>query len=191
MTESVDQKKKIVGSAFPDFVCNSEKRVWRTLFLSSIFLLVTGLSTEIHAQVAEDTTQTERAAPELPRTGSYNNFLRAPYQSAFDETNLNRYLLNGIDGRYTFHQRLRFSTVEDFMMGEEDRHQPYDAEWVNGINLRLTQILTETFKEQNSFLQKLARIVPFLGLGFFEEYEVPIVPRQEYFYPEPQIPDNR
>lgn len=190
MTIASDQVKKISGRALPCSFHTPEKWFWRQVVLITMVLLVSGSFTALRAQVVEDTTQTEREVPEIPQTGTYNNFLRAPYQSSFDEANISRYSLYGVDGKYTFHQRLRFSTVEDFMMGEEERHNPYDAEWVEGINMRLTAILQETFKEQNSFLQKLARIAPFLGFGFFEEYKVPIVPRQEYFNPEPQIPEN-
>lgn len=190
MSVSSDPKIKIAVKIFSGCACGSEKRVWQSFILITFILLMSGVFTEIRAQVTEDSTQTERPVPELPRTGTYNNFLRTPYQSSFHEADINRYSLYGVDGKYTFHQRLRFSTVEDFMMGEEEKHHPYGVEWENGINMRLAAILRETFKEQNSFLQKLARIVPFLGLGFFEEYEVPIVPRQEYFNPEPQIPEN-
>jgi hypothetical protein len=51
-------------------------------------------------------------------------------------------------------------------------------------------VIEETFKEQNEFLGKLARIIPFLGLGFFEEYEVPIVPKMDTAPPEKITPDN-
>lgn len=159
------------------------------IFIPAAFLF-TGFFSDSIAQVSEDTTRTEREIQTPPPAGTYNNILRIPYHATFDETNINRYSLSGVDGRYTFHSRLRGATVGDFMMREEERYNPYGPEWVNGINMRLAAILQETFQEQNSFLRKLARIAPFLGFGFFEEYEVPIVPRQEYSNPEPQLPDN-
>ncbi len=164
-------------------------RTGLVLLFIPITFLFTGFISDSLAQVSEDTTRAEREIQTPPPAGTYNNILRIPYHSSFDETNINRYSLSGVEGRYTFHNRLRSATIGDFMMREEERYNPYGPEWVHGINMRLAAILQETFKEQNSFLQKLARIAPFLGFGFFEEYEVPIVPRQEYFNPEPQLPD--
>lgn len=190
MGDSTEHNKMILWRMFRETLHLREKRVWQRLFFILLVLLLTGLLSAAHAQVTEDTTRTEREVPELPPTGTHNNFLQVPYQHSILTPDLERYSLHGVDGKYTFHRRLRYSTVEDFMMGEEERYLTHDAEWVNGINMRLAAILSETFKEQNSFLQKLARIAPFLGFGFFEEYEVPIVPRQEYFNPEPEIPGN-
>ncbi len=140
-----------------------------------LFLLIFLISTPLFAQV-EDTTRV-RQLPEQPQINRYNNFINTPYQTPLSPGDMERYNFNGVDGSYLFHRRLRTMSAEDFLFLEEDRYNPYGIEWEQGLNENLMNVIYATFLDKNPILERLSRIVPFLGLGFFEPYEVPIVPR--------------
>lgn len=144
-------------------------------FNAAVLIFVFGFFAPVFAQ-DEDTTRV-RQIPELPETNRYNNFINTPYQSPLSPGDMERYNFNGVEGSYLFHRRLRYMSAEDFLFSEEDRYDPYGMEWEKGLNANLMTVLHATFKEQNRALQRLARILPFLGFGFFEPYEVPVVPR--------------
>src|SRR5690625_5518056 len=110
------------------------------LFIQITFLF-TGFISDSLAHVSEDTTRAEREIQTPPPAGTYNNILRIPYHSSFDETNINRYSLSGVEGRYTFHKRLRSATIGDFMLREEARYKRYGPECVQGSKMRLAAVL--------------------------------------------------
>lgn len=161
--------------------------------LSAIIILILfiniGIPGTAYSQV-EDTTSTGRTGPPKSQEREYNNYQKPSFQHRILIDDVNRYSLFGIDGRYTFHRRLGTTNVEDIMLSGEERYNPYGPDWEMKINEQLAAILSETFKEHNSFLQKLARIAPFLGFGFFEEYRVPIVPRMNDTEREKPTPDQ-
>ncbi len=140
-----------------------------------LFMCIFLLSAPLFAQ-QEDTTRV-RQLPEQPQINRYNNFINSPYQSTFSPGDMERYNFNGVDGSYLFHRRLRTMTAKDFLFHEEDLYDPYGIEWAEGLNANLMSVIYATFLDKNPILERLSRIVPFLGLGFFEPYEVPIVPR--------------
>lgn len=154
-----------------------------------ILLISVGFSDLVYSQV-EDTTSTGRTGPPESEERGYNNYYNTQFQHRISNDDVNRYSLFGIDGRYTFHGRLGTQNIDEFMLSAEDRYNPYGPDWELKINEQLSAILSETFKEHNSFLQKLARIAPFLGFGFFEEYRVPVVPRMSDTEPEKPTPDQ-
>ncbi|TVR14472.1 MAG: hypothetical protein EA391_12670 [Balneolaceae bacterium] len=143
---------------------------------TALFLLFFLISTPLFAQAEEDTTRV-RQLPEQPQINRYNNFIHTPFQTPLPAGAMERYNFNGVDGSYLFHRRLRTMSAEDFLFLEEDRFDPYGIEWEQGLNENLMNIIYATFLDKNPILDRLSRIVPFLGLGFFEPYMVPIVPR--------------
>jgi len=149
------------------------------IFFTGILLILSGSSSLLYAQVEDDTTRVEREGPELPEEIQYNNFLHTPYQMEFSESEINRYRISDYDNMYGFYRRMQSQSPQQVMMTMQARHERYGADWENEINAQLIAILQATFKEQNSLLQMLSRIAPFLGFGFFEQYEVPVVPRNE------------
>lgn len=148
------------------------------LWLILLVLLGVGVS-NVLAQAAEDTSRVEREGPPPEEEVRPHNIIRTPFQSEIPETDINRYQIRDYDGSYTFFRRLRNESVEDFLFAEELANQRYGFEWEQEINQRLTEILGETFKEQNELMRVLARVAPFLGFGFYERYLVPVVPRME------------
>lgn len=142
----------------------------------------------VYAQAEQDSTAQEMTIEQQQER--YNETFRTPYHSDIPNEQLEIYNLDGVDDIYTFHKRLRHHSLEDFMFRENPAYNPYGIDWQNEINAQLLMVLEETFKDQNEFLGKLARIIPFLGLGFFEEYRVPIVPRMDTAPPEKITPEN-
>lgn len=142
-------------------------------------VLFSMMGSDLHAQVAEDSTRIEREGPEQPEVIRHNTFLNTPYQIGISESYMSRYQINDFDSNYNFFRRLRHQTVEDFIMGKEEGFNPYGPEWEQMINENLMAILEATFKEKSDFFRMLARIAPFLGFSFYERYEVPVVPRTE------------
>lgn len=151
----------------------------RNLGIPAIVLLISMLTTDLYAQVAEDSTRIEREGPEQPEVIRHNTFLNTPYQTGISESNMSRYRINDFDSNYNFFRRLRHQNVEDFILGEEEGFNPYGAEWEQMINENLMTILEATFKEKSDLMRILSRIAPFLGFSFYERYEVPVVPRME------------
>jgi len=143
---------------------------------------------QANAQAEQDSTSKEKAI--WQQQERYNDYINTPYQTGISTEQMKNYSLNGADDMYTFHKRLRYHSLEDFMFRENPAHDPYGIDWQIEINAQLLMVIEETFKDQNEFLGKLARIIPFLGLGFFDEYRVPIVPRMETAPPEKITPDN-
>lgn len=133
-------------------------------------------SVHVYAQVEDDTTRVIREGPEETQVQIPFSPLM-PYQITIPQFNIDQYELNDYDGTYTFFRRLQFMSPGEILMAEDEWYQQYGAEWERELNANLNALLAMTFKEQNSILRMLARIAPFLGFGFFEEYEVPIVPR--------------
>lgn len=156
------------------------------MIIGIVFLFMP--SPNVYAQAEQDSTKNEQTIEQQQER--YNNSFRTPYQSDISNEQLEIYNLDGVDDIYTFHQRLRHHTLEDFMFRENPSFDPYGIDWHHEINAQLLMILDETFKDQNEFLRRLARIIPFLGIGFFEEYEVPIVPRMDTAPPEKITTDN-
>jgi len=152
----------------------------------SFFFLMSPL--DVFAQAEQDSTSKEQTVEQ--KLERYNETFRTPYQSGISNEQLEIYNLDGTDDMYTFHKRLRHHSLEDFMFRENPAYDPYGIDWQHEINAQLLMVLEETFKDQNEFLGKLARIIPFLGLGFFEEYRVPIVPRMDTAPPEKLTPYN-
>ena len=150
------------------------------------FVLMSPLSA--YAQAEQDSTSKEQTLESQQER--YNDYIRTPYQSEISNEQMELYNLNGTDDMYTFHKRLRHHSLEDFMFRENPAYDPYGIDWQIEINAQLLMVLEETFKDQNEFLGKLARIIPFLGLGFYDEYRVPIVPRMDTAPPEKITPGN-
>lgn len=144
----------------------------QTVYLGSVVSIV-------QAQAVEDTSRVEREGPPAENEVRHHNILRVPFQSEIPEDDINRYQIRDYDGSYTFFNRLRSESVEDFLFAEQLAKQRYGAEWEQEINERLEAILEETFKEESEFMRVLARLAPFLGFGFHERYLVPVVPRRE------------
>lgn len=145
-----------------------------------VFMVLISMGvTDLHAQVAEDSTRIEREGPEQPEVIRHNTYLNTPYQTGLSESEMNRYQINDFDSNYNFFRRLRHHSVEDFMLGKEEGYNPYGPEWEQMINENLMAILEATFKDKNEFFRLLSRIAPFLGFGFYEPYVVPVVPRTE------------
>lgn len=143
---------------------------------------------QANAQAEQDSTSKEKTI--WQQQERYNDYINTPYQTGISNEQMEIYSLDGADDMYTFHKRLRHHSLEDFMFRENPAHDPYGIDWQNEINAQLLMVIEETFKDQNEFLGKLARIIPFLGLGFFDEYRVPIVPRMETAPPEKITSDN-
>lgn len=144
--------------------------------ITTLFLLVLVISPSLYAQTEQDTTRTTREGPEeieqiLPHTPL------TPYRITIPGFNIDQYELNDYEGTHTFFKRLEYQNPGEILMAEKDWYERYGPEWERELNENLNALLAMTFKEQNSFLRMLSRIAPFLGFGFFEEYEVPIVPR--------------
>lgn len=156
-------------------------------FIFCLTLISLSLSVASFAQVTEDTTSTNRVGPPQPEERGYNNYINTPYQHHISDEAMSRYSLYGIDSNYTFFKRLRTTSPEEMLLSEEERYNRYGPDWERQLNAQLISILRETFKEQNSFLQKLARIAPFLGFGFFEEYRHPVIPRIDNNEPDVSI----
>lgn len=154
--------------------------------LAGLFFLMPPVN--VYGQAEQDSTSNERQIDQQEKR--YNDYLNTPYQGDISNEQLEIYNLDGTDDIYTFHKRLRYHSLEDFMFRENPAYDPYGIDWQNEINAQLLMVLEKTFKDQNEFLGKLARIIPFLGLGFFEEYRVPIVPRMETAPPEKISIDN-
>ncbi len=141
-----------------------------------------------NAQAEQDSTSKEKKI--WQQEERYNDYTNTPYQTGISNEQLEIYNLDGTDDMYTFHKRLRNHTLDDFMFRENPAYDPYGIDWQMEINAQLLMVIEETFKDQNEFLGKLARIIPFLGLGFSDEYRVPIVPRMETAPPKKITPDN-
>jgi len=179
--------KKMTGSTI------RRNRLYHPTISASVLFKLLGffilmLPLNVYAQSEQDSTAQEQTIEQQQKR--YNEIIRTPYNSEISNEQLEIYNLNGADDIYTFHKRLRHHSLEDFMFRENSAYDPYGIDWQNEINVQLLMVLEETFKEQNEFLGKLARIIPFLGLGFFEEYRVPIVPRMDTAPPEKITPDN-
>jgi hypothetical protein len=167
----------IFMKSFTNFeICSFLKKF---IFITGIFLILSGSATLLYAQVEDDTTRVEREGPELPEEIRHNNFLHTPYQMDFSESEMNRYRISDYDNMYGFYRRMQYQSPQQVMMTMQASHERYGSDWENELNAQLIAILQATFKEQNSLLQMLSRIAPFLGFGFFEPYEVPVVPRNE------------
>lgn len=150
------------------------------LFFLLIFLFIPSAS--LYAQTQEsvtDTSRVEREGPGRFETTRHNAILRMPYVSPVTPGQINRYQAEDLSGNYTFFRRLRDRTVEEMLMAEDPRYQAYGPEWEQQLNENLALLLQATFKEKNSFFQLLSRLAPFMGFGFYERYEVPVVPRVE------------
>lgn len=142
-------------------------------------LLICMMVTDSQAQVSEDSTRIEREGPGQPEVIRHNTYLDTPYQTGMLESNMSRYRINDYDSNYNFFRRLRYQSVEDFMLSKEEKFNPYGPEWERMMNENLMAILEATFKEKSDFFKLLSRIAPFLGFSFYEPYEVPVVPRME------------
>lgn len=140
-------------------------------FFSLIFTPV------LYAQT-EDTTRVERQGPEEIET-LLREYPLTPYHFDIPQFNIDLYRLDDYEGTHTFFRRLRYLSPGEILMAEDEWYERYGAEWEREINEQLAAILQATFKEKNSLLTMIQRIAPFLGFGFFERYEVPIVPRIE------------
>lgn len=162
------------------------KPVYPLFVILCVLFLITPPSA--YAQSEQDSTKEEQSIKQPQER--YNDIVRTPYQTEISSEQLEIYNLDGVDDLYTFHKRLRYHSLEDFMFRENPAHNPYGIDWTHEINAQLLKVLDETFKDQNDLLRRLARIIPFLGLGFFEEYEVPIVPRMDTAPPEKITTDN-
>lgn len=143
------------------------------LILYVIFF--TGFAPLLFAQ-SEDTTRVEREGPEEVET-LLREYPATPYQLDIPRFNIEQYRLDDYEGTHTFFRRLRYLSPGEILMAEEEWYERYGADWEREINAQLAAILQATFKEKNSLLTMIQRIAPFLGFGFFERYEVPIVPR--------------
>ncbi len=164
----------------PDLSENVEKfRSFRLLIFCLLFFVSFGFISEVQAQVEDDTTHVERELEERPETDRYNDFIMAPYQIDIPESQIERYRLYDFQSPHRFYRRLQFYGIADFLLDEDEEYNMYGPEWERQLNENLALVLSSTFKEQNSILQLLSRIAPFLGFGFFEPYEVPVVPRME------------
>jgi hypothetical protein len=150
-----------------------------SVFMAGLMLFFLGCFAEVHAQVEDDTTRVEREGPERTETERYNDFIITPYQIDIPGSQMERYRLHDFGSTYSFYRRLQYYGIEDFLFDDDQEFNMYGPEWERELNEHLAMILSATFKEQNSILQLLSRIAPFLGFGFFEPYEVPIVPRIE------------
>ena len=171
----------------------SKNRLSYPSFFLSVICAVIGFfflmsPRNVYAQAEQDSTTKEQTIEEQQKR--YNNYIRTPYQSEISNEQMELYNLNGTDDMYTFHKRLKHHSLEDFMFRDNPAYDPYGIDWQIEINAQLYMILEETFKGQNEFLGKLARIIPFLGLGFYDEYRVPIVPRMDTAPPEKITPGN-
>jgi hypothetical protein len=148
----------------------------RFITIALLFLFIYAPVTE--AQV-EDTTRTERKIPERIELNRYNNIIHTPYNMGISPLGMNQYRLHDSGTSHGFYRRLYYQGAKEFIMSEDDRYDPYGPEWERKLNAELMAIVAELFKEQNSMLQTLSRIMPFLGFGFFERYELPPPPRIE------------
>jgi hypothetical protein len=169
-----------------DWLCHPSMVITLLWVSLGLFFLMTPAT--VFGQAEQDSTSNEQTLQQQQERSSEP--FRTPYQSDISNEQLEIYNLDGSDDIYTFHKRLRYHTLEDFMFRENPAYDPYGIDWQIEINTQLLMVLEETFKDQNEFLGKLARIIPFLGLGFFEEYEVPIVPRMDTAPPEKISSDN-
>jgi len=149
------------------------------LTLTGLLIFMAGSFTFVQAQAEEDTTRAERRGPEQIEEVRHNTFINTPMQMEVPDAEMNRYQISDYNNMYGFYRWLQYQSVRDFIMSQDAEYNLYGPEWEREINAQLMAILQATFKEQNSILQVLSRIAPFLGFGFFEEYEVPVVPRNE------------
>lgn len=148
----------------------------------ALLLLLTVLNAELafgQTESASDTTRVERQGPGRTEATQHHTILRMPYVSPIMPGQINRYQAEDLTGNYTFFTRLRDRSPEEMLFAEDPRYLPYGPDWERQLNENLTLLLQATFKERNSFLNLLARLAPFMGFGFYERYEVPVVPRVE------------
>jgi hypothetical protein len=141
-----------------------------------IFMVIFLGFTPLLVAQTEDTTRVERDGPEELET-LIREHPSTPYHINIPEFNIHHYRLDDYEGTHTFFRRLRYLTPGEILMTEEEWYDRYGAQWEREINEQLAAILQATFKEKNSLLTMIQRIAPFLGFGFFERYELPIVPR--------------
>ena len=148
----------------------------------TLMLLLTVLNPDLaigQAESASDTTRIEREGPGQLETTRHNTILRTPFISPIMPGQISRYRAEDLSGDYTFFRRLRDYSPEEMLLAEDSRFLAYGPEWERQLNENLTLLLQATFKERNSFFDLLARLAPFMGFGFYERYEVPVVPRVE------------
>ena len=159
--------------------CMQKQRpsIWVRLITIAMFLFMVYIPMA-EAQV-EDTTRVERKIPERIESNRYNNIIHTPYNMSIFSPGMNQYQLNDKGTTYGFYRRLNYQGPKEFILTEDTGYDPYGPEWERKLNAELMAILQATFKEQSSILQTLARIVPFLGLGW-NRYEMPPPPRIEH-----------
>lgn len=148
----------------------------------ALLLLLSLLNADLafgQAESASDTTRVEREGPGQLETTRHNTILRTPFITPIMPGQISRYQAEDLSGDYTFFRRLRDRSPEEILLAEDSRFLAYGPEWERQLNENLTLLLQATFKERNSFFDLLARLAPFMGFGFYERYEVPVVPRVE------------
>ena len=157
------------------------------LLLSLLFLLA-GVP-RVFAQ-QEDTTRTERDVEERLELQRDTRTLHTPYQINLSPDDLNRYQLRDKGTQYGFHRRLNHLGPEGYFFNEEEHFDPYGPEWERMINEQILAILKAEFGEKSELLTRISRIARFFTFGFFEPYEVPIVPRFEEDHQQREAPDR-
>lgn len=157
--------------------------------ISAVFLLFFTGVFPLYAQ-QEDTTRTERDVEERLELQRDTRTLHTPYQINLSPDDLNRYQLRDKGSQYGFHRRLNHLGPEGYFFNEEEHYDPYGPEWERMINEQILAILEAEFGKESQLLTQIARIARFFTIGFFEPYEVPIVPRFEEDHQQREVPDR-
>lgn len=122
-----------------------------------------------------DTTRTEQQ--ELQEEGLFERTLEeneATYQMDVLPSDINRYQLRDYGSSNRFYRQLEYMKPEEFLMRGEEGYQRYGEEWERKINEDLMAIIRATFKEDSEIMKVWKSLAPFLSLGIWEPYEVPI-----------------
>lgn len=147
------------------------------ILLLSLLFLFAGIPV-IYAQ-QEDTTRTERDLEQRMELQREMRMHHTPYSINISPSELERYRLQDKGTQYGFYRRLNHLGPREYFFNQEEHFDPYGPEWERKINEQILAILQAEFGEQIPLLNRLASIARFFTIGFFEPYEVPVVPRFE------------
>lgn len=149
----------------------------KQILLLLLLLLLAGIPA-VYAQ-QEDTTRTERDLERQLELQRDMRMMHTPYNINLSPSDWERYRLQDKGTQFGFYRRLNHLGPREYFFNQEEHFNPYGPEWERKINEQILAILQAEFGEQIPLLNRLASIARYFTIGFFEPYEVPIVPRFE------------
>ena len=153
------------------------KTLHKQILWTAVLLLLTGIA-PLYAQ-QEDTTRTERQLEQRLELQREMRMSEMPYNINIPPSDLERYRLQDKGTQYGFYRRLNLLGPREYFFNQEEHFDPYGPEWERLINEQILAILEAEFGGENRILTALATFARFFTIGFFEPYEVPVVPRFE------------